>query len=152
MNFSRTPYVRIYTETSDTGKLLGFFGRALMDALIKAANRAGVLKLSAELTPSTRRKKLQAEEITHAVAVAIGCPDHDFVLKHLPLIMQVGAAETRGPTVLVLPRYHEAQYALIDKSHSSMESERKTRDTREAIENGWIEAPAWWVARERTGT
>lgn len=147
MDFSRTPHVRIYTEYSDTGKLFGFFGRALMDALIKHANRAGILKLSTELLPRTKRKKLRAEEISHAVAVAIDCPDPNFVRENLPLLLQLEAVRCVAP-VLVLPRYHEGQYTTIHRSLSTAESNRKRQDTEEAIEAGWIEPPQWWLARE----
>ncbi len=145
MDFSRTPYVKIYSGVSPTSTLWGFFGRMLMDALVKAADRAGVIDLPPEL-----RGDLHA-----AVASILGCPDVAWVREHLPKIMEHGSVvhitldgDDGDAEYLVLMRYHEGQYANMDPSFSTMWSKRKRRDTERAIDLGLIEAPFWWREKE----
>lgn len=152
MDFTKEPHVRIYTTVSPTARLWGFFGRALMDQLVKAADRAGVIELPEELKG----------DLPAAVASAIHCPNTTWMREWLPKIMEHGAArhvviendDEDGPEeahYLVLTRYHEAQYATISKTLSNTMSERKRKDTERAIELGIIEPPFWWTDREEEG-
>lgn len=135
MDFTKEPHVRIFTTVSPTARTWGFFGRMLMDALIKAADRAGVVDLAPELVG----------DLPRAVASAIHCEDIEWVRTHLPRLMEgpVPAVELRKEVYLVLPRYHEGQYSNIDPLFSTAASRRKFRDTERAIHLGIIEMPFW---------
>ena len=143
MDFSRTPHVRIYTAVSPTAKLWGFYGRLLMEQLVKAADRAGVIPLVPELREG---------DVARAVAFAIGCPDVEWVAEHLPkLLADEAVAQSDDGEVLVVTKYHEAQYCKGDKGTNNKMSDRKIKDTRAAIEAGYIAAPEWYRDREATG-
>lgn len=139
MDFTNTSYVRIYVPPSPTGRLWGFFGRMLMDELIKRSDRAGVIELAPEL----------AEDLAAAVAVAIDCPDVDFVREHLPKLTSHGAAVQKGH-YLVLPRYHEGQYATAHRNQRTKDSRAKLADTERAIALGLIKSPRWYLDRQAT--
>ena len=152
MDFSREPFVKIFTTVSPTARLWGFHGRQLMDALVKVADKAGIIDLPEELR----------EDLAAAVASVLGCPDVAWVREHLPKLMEHGSAEeivgesmsTTGvddgvePHYLVLTRYHEAQYGGVSKTLSNAMSDRKRKDTDRAIELGIIEPPFWWTEQE----
>jgi len=134
MEFHNEPFVRIYTTVSPTARLWGFFGRCLMDQLVKAADRAGVIDLPEEL----------AADLPAAVASLIHCEDTAWVRKYLPKIMEHGSvahAERDGSHYLVIPRYHDGQYCNMGGAQSKRNYESKKRDTERAISLGLIEAP-----------
>jgi hypothetical protein len=147
MDFTREPFVKIYTTVSPKARLWGFHGRQLMNALIVAADKAGVIDLPAELR----------EDLPAAVASVLGCPDAAWVREHLPKIMEhksveemIGEPDDDGvePHYLVINRYHEGQYGGVSKTLSNAMSERKRKDTDRAIELGIIEPPFWWTEKE----
>lgn len=138
MDFSRSRSVHIYSEVTPTRRLWGFFGNCLWDQLVKHADRAGVLALPEELQG----------DLPAAVASVIGCDDAQWVRQYLPKLMEHGSLDVSSDgSVLVLRNYHDAQYGGIDKAFSTRESERKMKDTRRAIEAGYIEPPSWWLER-----
>lgn len=139
MDFSREPFVRIYTGVTPTARTWGFWGRVLMDELVKHADKAGVVELPGELQ----------EDLPVAVASVVGCEDIEWIRKYLPKLLDHGAAQVRGEgQYLVLTRYHEAQYSNVDSNFSNTCSRRKKRDTERAIELGLIAPPFWWTERE----
>ncbi len=143
MDFSQNPHVRIYTTVTPTAKLWGFYGRVLMEQLVKAADRAGVIPLVPEL---------RERDLSNAVAFAIECPDVEWVTEHLPkLLADEAVVESDDGAVLVVTKYHEAQYSNVEKSLSNKLSESKRKDTQAAVEAGYIEAPEWYTEREETG-
>jgi len=137
MDFSSANYVKIYTDTSAQGVVLGFFGRALMTEIIKSANKAGVLSLDSTEIP----------DISAQVAAAIDCPHVDFVEEHLPKLIMFCAVIVL-PEALVIPKYHEAQYGNRCRQAQSRSSQRKIADTQAAIDLEIIDEPAWWQARK----
>ena len=135
MDFSNTFHVRIYTEITPTAKLWGFFGRMLMDALVQSTDRAGVIALADELR----------EDPEAALAVAIDCPDVQFVRDHLPQLLLRGSVRwTKDGEALVVENYHMAQYGNMQAKLSRRLLVAKRRATERAIEQGWIEPPFWW--------
>lgn len=124
MDFSNEPYVRIYTTITPTAKSWGFFGRCLMDALIRHADRAGVIELEGELVDLS---------VPMAVAVAVGCPDVAWVETHLPSLVETGSVvfvEHEDGTYLFLPKYFEAQTATQSTAQSQRNygAKRKARE------------------------
>lgn len=128
MDFSCTPHVRIHTEISDTGRYLGFFGRCLLDQFMKACNLAGVLILSSDFQ----------DDLPAAVAVAIDCPDPDWVREHLPRLLERKVIVlTDDKKALVMPRYLAGQYGGVKNVLSRKLSVQRVRDLEEAETNGW---------------
>lgn len=135
MDFSNTPHVLVHTEISPTGHYLGFFGRCLVDQLLKCCNRAGVLILPEELR----------DDPPAAVAVAISCPDIDWVRVHLPrLLEREVVALSKDGAALILPRYHDGQYGNMSPSLMSRMSRMKYVDTEFALKKRWIRRPRWY--------
>ncbi len=135
MEFGNEPFVRIYTTVSPTARLWGFFGRCLMDQLVKVADRAGVIDLPAEL----------ADDLDAAVASVIHCPDTSWIREYLPKLMEHGSVvhrEVEGSHYLVVPRYHEAQYCKSSVAQSKRNYEAKKRAIERATALGLIESPA----------
>lgn len=128
MEFSDEQYVRIYTGISDSGRIHGFFGRVLLEQLIKSADRAGVVELSESLV----------ESLPVAVAAAVGCPDVAFVAEHLPKLLADPSPSVvfREPRYLVIPRYIEAQTCPASRRHSYVLSRDRTRAYERAQEIG----------------
>ncbi len=134
MDFGNEHSVRIYPKVSPTARLWGFFGRCLMDQLVKTADRAGVIDLPDELV----------DDLHAAVASTIHCPEVDWVRNFLPKLMEHGAVihrEVEGKHYLVLPRYYEAQYCKINTTASKRASDAKKRDVERATSLGLIELP-----------
>lgn len=133
MNFSEEPHVRIYTTVSPTSRTWGFFGRMLMDALVKVSDSAGVIELPEELL----------EDLPTAVASVLACPDVEWVEKYLSKLMTGPrpSVELRQERFLVLPRYIEAQYAKVSPNCSARMSRKKSKDIAQAVESGLIDAP-----------
>lgn len=139
MDYPNTPHVRIHTDITPTGRYLGFFGRCLMDQLLKTCNRAGILKLPGELK----------DDPYAAVAVAIDCPDVEWVREYLPRLEARSSVRwVDDKRILVLPNYHEGQYSTINGPLASRLSKQKFADTEEAMEHGWIEKPQWLIDHE----
>lgn len=136
MDFSREPYVRIYPGVGKTSQQWGFFGRQLMDALVRDADRAGVLELDATMV---------ADSLEAAVAAALRCPDPAWVGEHLPKLIDHGAVVLVKEHYLIVMRYHEAQYEGTHSSTTTLLSRRKKRDTERAIELGLISPPQWYL-------
>lgn len=134
MDFCTTPSVKIYTDLSPTAKLWGFFPVALMRTLVCESDAAGVLELD---------ERLAQEDLHAAVALAIKCPDVEWVRVHLPKLLADGAVEVRRERYLVLPRYLEGQYSSTHPSLSQAMSRRKYRDVRRAVSLGLVERPCW---------
>lgn len=133
MDFSNEPYVRIYTTITPTGRAWGFFGRCLMDQLIRAADRAGVIDLDPELSDLS---------LEMAVAVAIECGDTEWVKRHLPSLMATDSVQVMthdGRTYLFLPKYIEAQTTNQSKSQSSRNYNEKRKALKRASELGFID-------------
>ena len=136
MDFSNEPYVRIYTTITPTGRAWGFFGRCLMDQLIRVADRAGVIDLDPELADLS---------LDMAVAVAIECGEPEWVKQHLPSLMatdSVRVMEHDGCVYLFLPKYIEAQTTNQSKSQSSRNYNEKRKAMKRAAEMGFIEEEA----------
>lgn len=129
MDFSNEPYVRIYTTVTPTARSWGFFGQCLMDALIRHADRAGVIDLESELVDLS---------VEMAVAVAVGCPDVAWVAEHLPSLIKTGSVHVvkhGEDTYLFLPRYFEAQTATqsTGQSNRNYSAKRKARERAERL-------------------
>lgn len=132
MDFSNEPYVRIYTTITPTARSWGFFGRCLMDALIRHADRAGVIELQGELCDLS---------VEIAVAVAIDCPEVSWVEQHLPALLRtdsVRVVKHEGAAYLFLPRYFEAQTATQSKEQSNRNYGAKRRARDRAVQIGLL--------------
>lgn len=128
MDFSNEPYVRIYTTVTPNGRVWGFWGRVLMDELVKHADRAGVIDLPESLL----------DDLPTAVASVIGCEDIEWVRKYLPKLMAKPdpSLVLCKKKYLFLPRYNEAQYSPRSPAFSVKMSQKKTKDMDRARELG----------------
>lgn len=135
MDYTNASYVRIYTDVSTKATTYGFFGRALMDSLVKFADRAGVMELPEDLVG----------DLPTAVASVIGCDDVEWVEQYLPRLMKgphasvelhriVDKSDGVEKSVLWLPRYIDAQYSGTNASFSTKMSRKKTADIARATE------------------
>lgn len=117
---------------------MGFFGRCLFEQIIKNANRAGILKLDAEMA---------AKDVAYAVAGAIYCDDHTqikWVREHLPRLMDgpfpcVVLKVVNKQYFLVIPNYRKAQYTSLGGLLSARLSKQKRKDVEEAARLGLLD-------------
>lgn len=128
MDFQNERHVRIYPAVTETTRAWGFWGRVLMDQLVKSADLAGVV----DLDPNVAHDDLGA-----AVAFAIGCPDPVWVSERLPLLLEDGAVVVQDNS-LFLPRYFEGQYSTTSASLSRKQYDRKKRDLQRARDLGLV--------------
>lgn len=130
MDFSNEPYVRIYTSVTPRSRLYGFWGRVLMDELVKHSDRAGVIDLPEEFL----------DDLPMAVASVIGCDDVEWVRKHLPkLMLDPSPSVVQKDRYLLIPRYRDAQYGTTHPKMSAKLSRKKKADIERAEGLGLIE-------------
>src|SRR5690606_20237940 len=107
VNFSDEDFVRIYVRFSATARIWGFFGRMLMDAMVKAADPAGIVWLPEDVE--------LLDDRFLALASVLECPDVGWVREHLPKIEEHGAVIYEqledGRHYFFIPRYYSAQYS-----------------------------------------
>ena len=113
MNYEDEPYVRKYTRKTVTHKLLGWEGRAVLDALLGEVDRAGVLDLSG-LEPAL------------AVSALTDIPE-DIVSVGLQKLMKHGVLELHTDA-LVWPKFVEGQTAKKSDKVRQRESRERRRD------------------------
>lgn len=114
MDFSNERYVRLYTRETTTYKRLAWEAQALLAAVLRLMDRAGVLEIG-ELAPS------------EAVSLHLPKWPNEIVETGMRGLLTTGIVEHHG-SALVWPKYLDAQEAVQTGAHRTSEWRARRRD------------------------